>query len=330
MKDLREEIKSTPSRAYAHTLGKTAPEMAPYQNEPIQMQSGAVGKSGYLKLRFTKGEYRSELSEMERRVPSLVQKALYWDEEMPQLPCVTMITTSGCLLQGDRQALDIIVEKDACAHVTTQSATKIHMMNANYAAQVQNIVVDENGYLELMPDPIIPHRDTRFITDTLIKLHPTATVIYSEILQSGRKHHHKDERFGFDVFSSRIRAECLNNDSSDIPQYQNELFVEKYILEPKKDDLNAIGVMESFDVFGNVILLTPKIHHERILERLEAKYDIDNQIAYGATQLPNESGIIFKVLGVDSPKTKMAVRYFWQIAREEILGISLPKPFLWR
>lgn len=73
-------------------------EMAPYQDEPKQMQSGAIGKSGYLKLRFAKREYRSEMVEMERRVPSLVQRALYWDEMMPQMPCVTMISTSGVCL----------------------------------------------------------------------------------------------------------------------------------------------------------------------------------------------------------------------------------------
>lgn len=328
MSQLRAEISLNPSRSYAHSLGQLAPEMAAYQSEPVQMQSGAIGKSGYLKLRFAKGEQRSELVEMERRVPSLVQKALYWDELMPELPCVTMISTSGCLLQGDRQALDIIVEKGACAHVTTQSATKIHQMNANYAAQVQQIMVAEEGYLELIPDPIIPHRDARFITDTRIKLHRSATVIYSEILQSGRKHHHPDELFGFDIFSSRIRAEYLNEpgDTSS-PQ---ELFVEKYVLEPKKEDLRATGVMESFDVFGNAILLTPPRYHEAILKRLTATYDVENQIAYGANQLPNKSGIIFKALGVDSPKTKAAIRYFWQVAREEILGISLQKPFLWK
>lgn len=87
------------------------------------------------------------------------------------------------------------------------------------------------------------------------------------------------------------------------------------------------AVMNKFDTFGNVILLTPKIHHSRILERLEAIYDTENNIAFGATQLPNDCGLIFKALGVDSPKVKEAVRYFWQIAREEILGITLQEPF---
>ncbi len=144
------------------------------------MQSGAVGKSGYLKLRFAQGDI--VVSWWKWSVVFLFSaKALYWDELMPQLPCVTMISTSGSLLQGDRQALDIIVEKGACAHVTTQSATKVHMMEANYATQYQNIIVEEDGYLEYLPDPIIPHRNSRFITDTRINIHPSATMIYSNI-----------------------------------------------------------------------------------------------------------------------------------------------------
>ncbi|EEQ11216.1 Urease accessory protein ureD [Yersinia mollaretii ATCC 43969] len=311
----------TPSRVRAHALGINAPELAKYQDEPAQMRSGAVGKSGYLKLRFAKRGQRSVLAEMERRVPSLVQKALYWDEEMPELPCVTMISTAGCILQGDRLATDVHVEAGACAHVTTQSATKVHMMNANYASQIQHFTVEEGGYLEFMPDPLIPHRNSRFITETTINIHPTATAIYSEVLMSGRKYHHAEERFGFDVYSSRVAAQDLAG---------KELFVEKYILQPKSESLDAIGVMQTFDAFGNVILLTPKEHHDRILARVPARFDINGGIASGATRLPNDCGLVFKALGIDSGGVKAEIRQFWKIAREEILGITLPEKFLWR
>ncbi|MGK4437391.1 urease accessory protein UreD [Yersinia proxima] len=322
-----QNIVETPSRVRAHALGINAPELAEYQDEPAQMRSGAVGKSGYLKLRFAKREHRSILAEMERRVPSMVQKALYWDEEMPELPCVTMISTSGCILQGDRLATDVIVEAGACAHVTTQSATKVHMMNANYASQIQNFTVEEGGYLEFMPDPLIPHRNSRFITDTTINIHPTATAIYSEVLMSGRKYHHADERFGFDVYSSRVAAHVFLGKEQPAGK---ELFVEKYVLEPKSESLDAIGVMQSFDAFGNVILLTPKEHHDRILARVPAHFDIKGGIASGATRLPNDCGLVFKALGIDSAGVKNELRQFWKIAREEILGVTLPEKFLWR
>lgn len=305
----------------AEKIGILAPEMAHFQDEPAQMRSNVIGKKGYLYLGFEQRGTRSALTQMERHVPFLVQKALYWDEEMPYLPCVTMISTAGCVLQGDRLALDVHVAKNACGHVTTQSATKIHSMNANYATQVQNIVVEENGYLEFMPDQVIPHRHARFISETTLQCHSTATLIYSEILMSGRKYHHSEERFGFDVYSSTIRAQDQN---------LRELMVERYVLTPHQESLDATGVMQHFDIFGNVFLLTPKEHHKSIIARMPALFEGDKNRAYGVSCLPNDAGLVFKVLGNDTATVKNDIRRFWCIAREEILGITLPAQFLWR
>ncbi|WNN45489.1 MULTISPECIES: urease accessory protein UreD [Winslowiella] len=301
------------------SLGALAPELANYQHEPPQMASAAVGKHGYLRLRFAKRGAKSTLHEMERKVPLLVQKALYWDEEMPFLPCVTMISTSGCILQGDRLTVEIDVDAGACAHVTTQSATKVHSMDNNFAAQTQHIRVGKQAYLEFMPDQLIPHRNSRFISDTVIECDSTATVIYSEILMSGRKYHHQDERFGFDVYSSRITAKN---------ELGNTLFNEKLVLTPKERPLDVVGVMGKFDVYGNVIVLTPKEHQDEILAQSPSFYS--EQLCYGVSRLPNESGLIFKVLSCDSTDVKNAIREFWQKVRKVTTGYSLPTPFIWK
>jgi urease accessory protein len=99
-----------------------------------------------------------------------------------------VITTSGCVLQGDRLALEVAVGPGARAHVTTQSATKVHSMDANYAVQTQSIALADGAYLELLPEPLIPHRRARFLSDTRISIAPTATLLW-EIVQPGRKHH---------------------------------------------------------------------------------------------------------------------------------------------
>ncbi len=59
---------------------------------------------------------------------------------------------------GDRLTVEIEVDAGACAHITTQSATKIHSMDNNFAAQTQHIRVGKQAYLEFMPDQVIPHR----------------------------------------------------------------------------------------------------------------------------------------------------------------------------
>ena len=90
------------------------------------------------------------LVDLHRRAPLLVQRALYWDEGMPELACVFIISNSGGILQGDRYAIEIELAAGAQAHVTTQAATKIHEMDANYATQDQDIMLD-GGRLPRIP-----------------------------------------------------------------------------------------------------------------------------------------------------------------------------------
>lgn len=298
-----------------------APELAPYQDEPAQLPSGSFGKVAYLRLAFERRGERSILAAMERRAPLLVQRALYCDEGMPHLPWVFIITNSGGLLQGDRYALEFSLAPGAFAHVTTQAATKIHEMDANYAAQTQDITLDENAYLEYLPDATIPFRHSRFLTRTHIRIAPTATILYGEILMAGRTHHADGELFRFDVFSSTVRGERLDG---------AELFVEKFVIEPARSPLSVTGVMGDFHVFGNVLLLTPPENADAIFREVPAVWDAENRCAAGVSRLPNDAGLVYKVLGVDTGVVRAKVREFWSLVRPRITGMPVPPEFPWR
>ena len=307
--------------AAAETLGLTAAELAAFQDEPRQMPSGTVGKSGFLRLGFEHRGDRTILADLERRAPYMAQRALYCDPAMPDLAWLFMITTSGCVLQGDRLALEVTLGPRARAHVTTQSATKIHSMDANYAVQTQALALADGAYLEFLPEPLIPHRRARFLTDTRITIAPTATLLYGEILQPGRKHHHPDECFGATLVSLSVGAERPDG---------RALFSEKLVIEPARRPVRQTGVMDSFDVLGNVILLTPRENADRIHARVDAEVDLPGGVAVGACRLPNDAGLIFKVLGRETAQVKAKVREFWGIAREEVTGTGIPPPFFWR
>jgi urease accessory protein len=282
--------------AAAEALGASVPELAAFQDEPAQMKSGTVGKTGYLRLGFETRGSRTILAALERRVPFLAQRALYCDQKIPGLATVFLITTTGCLLQGDRMALDIQLDQGAQVHITSQSASKIHGMDANYAAQTQTIILADDAYLEFLPDPIIPHRRARFVSNTQVCVAPSATLLLSEILQPGRKHHHPDECFGATVVSLSVAA---------VRPDGRTLFTEK-------------------------LLCTPADKAERILEQVEADVRMADGVAFGACRLPNGAGLIYKVLGHDTAQVKAKVREFWGIVRKEVTGADLPPPFLWR
>jgi urease accessory protein len=310
-----------PPWARAEALGASRPEFAAFQDEPPQMRSGTVGKTGLLRLGFELRSGQTILANLERRAPYMVQRALHCDEAMPGLACVFLITTTGCVLQGDRFALDITLGARAQAHITSQSATKIHAMDANYAAQSQTITLAEDAYLEFLPDPVIPHRHSRFLSDTQISVAPSATLLFSEIIQPGRKHHHPDECFGATVLS--ISTSAVRPDG-------RALFAEKLVIEPRRYAMRQTGVMDSFDVFANVILCAPKDKAECIHERAGADVNLAEGLASGACRLPNDAGLIFKVVGRETAQVKAKVREFWGMVREEVIGAALPPPYLWR
>lgn len=136
-------------------------------------------------------------------------------------------------------------------------------MEHNYASQLQTFTVEEDGYFEYMPDPLILHRTARYLMDTRIVLPESATLLYGEVLMPGRKYHHRDELFGFHLFSSNITAAR--------EPYGDPLFVERFVLEPGRMDFGKAGVMGPFEVFGNVIVLTPARHFDALRDGIMAR-----------------------------------------------------------
>jgi urease accessory protein len=296
-------------------------EFAAFSEEPPQMKSGAVGKSGLLRLGFELRGERTILPYLESRAPCLAQRVLHCDETLPDMAWLFMITTSGCVLQGDRLALEVTLGPGARAHLTTQSATKIHSMDANYARQTQLFTLDEGAFLEFLPEPLIPHRNSRYASDTRIVIHPNASMLCSEIVQPGRKHHHPDECLGLTLLTLASHA---------LRPCGTKLFSEKLVIDPLHNSMRQAGVMEEFDVFGNVILCTTPDNADRIHARVSAEVDLDNKVAYGACRLPNDAGLIYKVLGQETAQVRRKVRDFWEITRQEITGAAIPPQFFWQ
>ena len=312
------------SRRAVADMGAQAGELASFRSEPPQMVSGAVGKAGYLRLDFRHDEAlgRTVLADMDRRAPLLAQKALYWEESQPGMACVIVIASSGCVVQGDRLALDVHAGRRACALVTTQSATKVHSMGHSYASQLQRFSLGEESYLEYMPDPLILHRRSRYLQDTFVTLPASASFVYGELLVPGRRWHHEEELFGFDLYSAGLHVSRPGASEVDV------LFEERLVLEPDDMDFRNVGVMGGFDVLGSVYAFVP----ERVVSGLKNAIasDVTDSLAWGASILPRGTGLALRVLGRDTESVRAKMRVFHSLVRETVLGSPLPPDFLWR
>lgn len=297
-------------------------ELSPYLAETRAMHLGAPGKSGMIDLVFELDKRgKSIMRHWERHVPLIVQQELYFDEAMPEMPCVYILSSGGPNVDGDRYENRFTVRKDAYAHISTGAATKIAEMVYNFSALKQSFRLEENAYLEYLPEATIPCRHSRYVTDTDICIHPSATLLYSEIYMGGRKYYGTGELFEYDLLSVCTRARHPDG---------TPLFREKLVAEPKNGSLREIGVMHRYDVFANVILFTPPEQAARIYEKTPAFINPDRQIAAGITYLPNNCGLMLKVLGMETQPVKRLIREFCSVVRMQIKGKPLPEEFLWR
>ena len=295
-------------------------EMRPYARRGV-VPAGSAGKCGYLRLGFElDGSGRSILRDLERRAPLIVQQELYFDEEMPEMPCVYILSSGGPNVDGDRYEQRFTVGPGAYAHISTGAATKLAEMKNDCSAMTQSFILDDGAYLEYLPEPTIPCRHTRFLCDTSITIAPTATLFYSEIYTSGRRWFN-DERFVYDLLSVATRASRPSG---------RRLFSDKFSIEPHRRSVESKGVMNGCDVFANCIVLTPRESADEIYARTTPFIDRDAGLALGISRLPDDCGLSLRILGRETGPVKSAVRSFCSAVRLAVKGRPLFEEFPWR
>ncbi|MEM4321278.1 MAG: urease accessory protein UreD, partial [Candidatus Nitrosocaldus sp.] len=243
------------------------------------------------------------------KVPLVVLKAMYLEESLPEMAYIYIMSPSGGILQGDRYRMDITLRNKAMLHVTTQGATRIYRMNRNYATQMVNIDVDEDCYMEYIPDQIIPYRDSRFYQKINLNVHEHATLVYSEIIVPGRVA--RNEVFQYDICYMKTIARN---------QYGSVRFMDNVVLEPKKNNLKIMGILDEHDVVGSIYIITRAEYVNAISEEVNATIKHFANVVGGASILPYDSGVIVRLLGNIADDIRGFVYEVVRIVRRVVLN----------
>ncbi len=295
-------------------------ETEPYRAAPQSMAAGLDGKCGRLKMRFERDSRgRSVLRHLERRAPMIVQQELYFDEAMPEMPCVYILSSGGPYVDGDRYEQVIELGRAAFAHVSTGAATKVASMRHNHAAISQRFLLEDDAYLEYIPEPVIPCRHARFVSDTTLSVAASATLLHAEIYSSGRRYH--GEHFAYDMLSVAMRGERPSGE---------RLFSEKMLIRPALESPATVGVMGDCEIFATALLLTTEHHAAAIYEAVPSGMFRAEGFMAGISPLPNRCGVIYRVAGYETEVVKGVVRAFADRVRREVMQRPLPKEFVWR
>jgi urease accessory protein len=288
-------------------------EILEYDTKLEQLTVGTSGKLGILQLSLEKDNFNNKTSIKNQfyKTPLCIKRALYIEETCPEMAYIYIISPSGGILQGDRYRTDITLKNYAKSHITTQSATRIYKMNKNFGTQIINLDVAENCYLEYIPDQIIPFRNSKYYQVSNIKVHDTATCVYSEIITPGRVA--SNESFEYDICYMKVKA---------VNHVGKIRFIDIAKLEPKKENITSFGIMNGYDILGNIYILIPSDQTMIIKNEINVFLNNLNNVIGGCTKLPDDGGLLVRLLGQFVFDVRNIIYSINEIIRKRILNVS--------
>ena len=124
-----------------------------------------------------------------------------------------------------------------------------------------------------------------------------------------------EESFEYDI--CYFRTHCVD-------QEKKTRFLENTKIEPKNQRLKNFGILGDYEIVGTIYILTKK---EKTSE-LEGKINeniLNSKVSCGTSILPDESGIVVRILGNETEDVFEMVFKILEMCRKKILGASLSK-----
>jgi urease accessory protein len=144
---------------------------------------------------------------------------------------VNIINPTAGFFDGDTLEMRVEVGRGAGLVLSTPSASRVYRTRSGAPAMCQQTFsVEENGFLEWIPEPFIPHAGAAYVQRGRIDLHRSAGLLFFDWISPGRVA--RGEVFGY----HHLRWEL------DLAVEGRLVARERYDLRPEGDSLEALRV----------------------------------------------------------------------------------------
>lgn len=174
----------------------------------------------------------------------------YWDADTRTLLVQVVNPTAG-ILSGDRLESAVIVEEGAAVLLTTPSASRVFRMRAGEARSTQVFRVERGGWLEVLPEPLVPHRGSVFHQRTVLDVEAGGAALYADLLFPGRVAH--GEVWGWERLVLELEARS------------GEMLLLRERLDQSAAHLRALAALAGAGdtaCFGNAVFIAPDLAAE--------------------------------------------------------------------
>jgi urease accessory protein len=217
---------------------------------------------------------------------------------------VTMPT--GGLVQGDEVALEVLAHPGARVHLTSQSATRAYRCPGGPISQRIMLKAEGDALLEWWPDPLIPYAGASVEQRIELVADARAVLLVADCWLAGRIARgelHAYSSLRLDVRARRPDGKLLYRDS--------------VRLSGVRADVATVGQLGDARAMGSFFLLGPDLAPE--LERpLAEALQAELPGRAGVTRLPNEAGLLVRLLSRGSDELRRGQRLVLALVRQQL------------
>jgi urease accessory protein len=194
-----------------------------------------------LSLRVKQGRERSLLDHCYCTPPFKITSPFYTGAGRMS---IMVASVSAGLMAGDRQKIDLRLERGASVEIASQSFEKIHRMGKDQSAfRETRLTVEQDALLIYAPLPVIPFAHSAFESHTDIYLRDSGSrLAYAEILACGRVA--RGERFAWRRYKNRVRV----FEGGRLIYFDNNDF------RPAETDMESFTMFEGYSHFSTLLL----------------------------------------------------------------------------
>lgn len=273
----------------------------------------------YLRLRFaTQTGKRSILAYNRHSGPLLVQKPLY--PEGPQICHVIVLHPPSGIAGGDDLEINVSVENQAHALLTTPGATRWYKANDRKASQRIRLDIEDGAKLDWLPQENLLFEAAFAESETQVNLHGASCAIGWDCYQ-----------FGSIAASSPWQKGLLALRTS-ISLDGRPIWLESGRLDASDPRHRSLSGMAGLPLMANLWSVGPPIS-EREKEQLAALLPWEEALRCGVSQMMlsnNRSLVLVRLLGLHIEAVRQQLVKCWEFLRPRQLGIAATPLRLWR
>ncbi|MHC5228846.1 urease accessory protein UreD [Enterococcus sp. LJL99] len=210
-------------------------------------------------------------------------------------PYYFFISTGGGFIEGENYEVDMTVEKEAHAIVTTQAPTYVYKCeNGKQTTQTVQINLADESTFEYLTDEVIPYKNSIYKQETMIHMKDSSTMVLIDGVTAGWS---EDEK-PFQYTNLQMKTTIFMNDRL--------IYNDHLLCEPPVNEMSALGYFEGQSNYNSLIVVSPKCTDDVIEKVRQALDAIETDVDFGLSKL-EKPGFVLRTLGDKGEKNRQVL-----------------------